>query len=63
MSYWERSGITNRENPWQYSPNKCAPFDQEYYLILNLAVGGTNSYFRDGVASKPWSDTSNRASS
>ena len=27
QSYWEKSGITGRENPWQYSPNKCAPFD------------------------------------
>jgi hypothetical protein len=57
-SYWERSGINNRFNPWQYSQNKNAPFDRPYYLILNLAVGGTNGYFRDGVASKPWSDRS-----
>lgn len=26
-------------------PNQAAPFDQEFYLILNLAVGGTNGYF------------------
>jgi beta-glucanase (GH16 family) len=62
-SYWERSGITDRENPWQYSKNKNAPFDTEFYLILNLAVGGTAGYFKDGVAGKPWSDTSQRASS
>jgi beta-glucanase (GH16 family) len=58
ISYWDRSKITNRENPWQYSPNKCAPFDTEFYLIINLAVGGTNGYFPDGVAGKPWSDHS-----
>lgn len=57
-SYWERSGITNRENPWQYSKNKNAPFDTEFYLILNLAVGGTVGYFPDGVGGKPWSDRS-----
>lgn len=63
MSYWQRSGITNRANPWQYSKNKNAPFDREYYLILNLAVGGTAGYFPDGMAAKPWSDNSQRASS
>jgi hypothetical protein len=62
-SYWERSGINNRQNPWQYSPNKNAPFDTEFYLILNLAVGGTVGYFRDGVGGKPWSDSSDRANS
>lgn len=63
QSYWERSGISDRENPWAYSPNKCAPFDTEFYLIINLAVGGTNGYFPNGVAGKPWSDQSQRASS
>ncbi len=62
QSYWQRSGITNRYNPWQYSKNNCAPFDRPFYLILNLAVGGTNSYFRNGAANKPWSDNSQRAS-
>lgn len=63
QSYWDRSQIGNRENPWQYSNNKNAPFDRPYYLILNLAVGGTNGYFQEGVAAKPWSNTSPRASS
>ena len=27
VSYWQRAQITDRANPWQYSPNKCAPFD------------------------------------
>lgn len=61
ISYWQKSGITDRENPWQYSPNKCAPFDTEFFLIINLAVGGTNGYFPDGVQGKPWSDRSERA--
>ena len=63
QSYWERSGLSGRDNPWANSPNKNAPFDRPFYLIINLAVGGTNGYFRDGVAAKPWSDTSQRASS
>lgn len=62
MSYWQRSGVTNRDNPWLYSKNKCAPFDTEFYLIINLAVGGTAGYFPDGVAGKPWSDKSERSS-
>jgi beta-glucanase (GH16 family) len=62
MSYWERGEFKGRSNPWQYSPNKNAPFDSEFYLILNVAVGGTIGYFADGVANKPWKDSSSRAS-
>jgi len=62
ISYWERSGLKGRANPWQYSKNKNAPFDRNFYLILNVAVGGTIGYFRDGVANKPWKDNSSRAS-
>ncbi len=42
-------------NPWQDGP-KNAPFDQEFYLLINLAAGGTNGYFPDG-GGKPWSNT------
>ncbi|KAJ9474298.1 GH16 domain-containing protein [Pseudozyma hubeiensis] len=41
-------------NPWSKSPNNSAPFDQEFYLIVNLAVGGTNGYFAD--VGQPWSN-------
>jgi hypothetical protein len=34
------------------------PFDQEFYLILDVAIGGTNGYFEDGVGNKPWGDGS-----
>ena len=37
-----------------------APFDQEFYMILNLAVGGT-SYFTDEASyggGKPWNNKS-----
>jgi len=36
---------------------KSAPFNQPYYLIFNVAVGGTNGYFPDGECGKQWSDT------
>ena len=40
----------------------------QFYLIVNLAVGGTNGFFPDaavneGGAGKPWSDTSNNVNS
>ncbi|THU77929.1 concanavalin A-like lectin/glucanase, partial [Dendrothele bispora CBS 962.96] len=31
-----------------------APFDQDFYLIMNVAVGGTNGWFPDGQGDKPW---------
>lgn len=39
------------------SATKMAPFDKEFYLIMNLAVGGTNSYFNNQINrpyAKPW---------
>lgn len=43
------------DNPWVGEDN-AAPFNREFYIILNLAVGGTNSYFPDGVGGKPWNN-------
>lgn len=55
QSFWEQGGWgTTRDNPWQ-GQGKNAPFDSEMYLIINLAVGGTNSYFPDGYG-KPWNN-------
>ncbi|CAB3363618.1 Hypothetical predicted protein [Cloeon dipterum] len=59
--FYELGGFANEgiANPWGSS--KIAPFDQEFYLILNVAVGGTNGFFPDGVANpggKPWSNAS-----
>jgi len=39
---------------------KAAPFDQSFYLIMNVAVGGTNGWFPDGPE-KPWLDGSGTA--
>jgi beta-glucanase (GH16 family) len=44
-------------NPWAYS-SKGAPFDQEFYLILNVAVGGAVDYFY-GDAQRPWKNDQN----
>ena len=43
-------------NPWVGEDNS-APFNREFYIILNVACGGTNGYFPDGVGGKPWSDS------
>jgi len=44
-------------NPWAGRGNN-APFDQPFYLIMNVAVGGTNGWFPDGAGNKPWLDGS-----
>ncbi|KZT71227.1 glycoside hydrolase family 16 protein [Daedalea quercina L-15889] len=50
------------ENIWSEAgggPN--APYDQEFYLIIDLAVGGTSGWFPDSVGDKPWYDGSDSA--
>ena len=50
------SNGTNIVNPWGASVNPNAPFDQSFYLVLNVAVGSTNGWFKDGKSGKPWVD-------
>lgn len=52
---------TRIQDPWTQTGHPNTPFDQPFYLILNLAVGGTNGWFGDGEAGKPWSDASPNA--
>jgi hypothetical protein len=49
------------ENPWSGTGRTNTPFDQPFYLILNVAVGGTNGFFRDSIGGKPWVDGSANA--
>ncbi|KAJ3128525.1 hypothetical protein HK098_004155 [Nowakowskiella sp. JEL0407] len=50
---------TEAKNPgWSSEPGKPSPFDQEFFVILDVAVGGTNGYFPDGIGKKPWIDSS-----
>lgn len=58
-SFWSRGGFSGY-NPWQDQPN-AAPFNQDFYLILNVAAGGTNGYFADNSCSKPWSNSGGTA--
>ncbi|TDL22482.1 concanavalin A-like lectin/glucanase [Rickenella mellea] len=45
------------QDPWAMG-SRSAPFDQDFYLMINLAVGGTSGWFPDGVGDKPWFDSS-----
>jgi hypothetical protein len=51
---WDAKNFTK---PW----TGLSPFDQEYFIIFNVAVGGVNGYFPDRGA-KPWRNNSPRAS-
>ncbi|KAI1798440.1 concanavalin A-like lectin/glucanase [Ganoderma leucocontextum] len=50
------------DNIWhQAGGSAAAPFDQEFYLILDVAAGGTSGWFPDNEGGKPWFDGSNTA--
>eukprot|EP00002_Diphylleia_rotans_P006527 TRINITY_DN15897_c0_g1_i1.p1 TRINITY_DN15897_c0_g1~~TRINITY_DN15897_c0_g1_i1.p1 ORF type:complete len:368 (-),score=59.01 TRINITY_DN15897_c0_g1_i1:132-1235(-) len=57
QSFWEKGGWSRSSfnNPW-VTGGTNAPFDQDFYLIFNLACGGTGGFFPDGVGPKPWSN-------
>jgi len=63
--FWERGGWAGSglNNPWD-GAGRDAPFNQEFYVIMNNAVGGT-VYFGDHFTNqgfpKPWLNTSPRA--
>ncbi|KAF1955282.1 putative beta-1,3-glucan-binding protein precursor [Byssothecium circinans] len=44
------------ENPWKATGRGNTPFDERFYLILNVAVGAQNGWFFDGKFNKPWVD-------
>ncbi|PIL27287.1 hypothetical protein GSI_10434 [Ganoderma sinense ZZ0214-1] len=49
-------------NIWQEAGGSAAaPFDQQFYLILDVAAGGTSGWFPDNVGGKPWFDGSDTA--
>ncbi|KAF2454579.1 glucan endo-1,3-beta-D-glucosidase [Lineolata rhizophorae] len=63
--FWEKgqfplsdSNGTRLVDPWSQTGRHATPFDQDFYLILNVAVGGTNGWFKDGKSGKPWVDGS-----
>ena len=53
--FFTKGGWKGQDNPWVNEP-KNAPFNREFYLILNVAVGGTGGYFPEGQCGKTWSN-------
>jgi len=66
--FWELGGYDQDypgiSNPWRFG-DFAAPFDKEFYFVMNVAVGGTNGYFGDdlinGNGPKPWHNLSPQA--
>lgn len=65
---WQRGNFptvsangTRIQDVWSQTGRDNTPFDQRFYLILNVAVGGTNGWFEDGKGGKPWLDGSANA--
>lgn len=52
------SNGTRLTDVWSRTGRDNTPFDGEFYLVMNLAVGGTNGWFEDGKSGKPWADRS-----
>ncbi|CAM9241992.1 unnamed protein product, partial [Lampetra planeri] len=51
------------DNPWK-GASKMAPFDQEFYLELNLAVGGASNFLDEWTNKphpKPWKNSATTA--
>ncbi|KAF2099299.1 glycosyl hydrolase [Rhizodiscina lignyota] len=60
---WTRGDFASMEenstllqDPWEKTGQSNTPFDQPFYLILNVAVGARNGFFPDNKAGKPWLD-------
>ena len=56
QSFWDRGQFPQSfANPWVNEDNS-APFNREFFIIMNLAVGGSSNYFPDGQGGKPWAN-------
>lgn len=61
--FWEKGEFEAKypgtHNPWS-AGSKIAPFDSEFYISIDLAVGGNSHFFADGddivngSGDKPW---------
>ncbi|XP_059163529.1 beta-1,3-glucan-binding protein-like [Physella acuta] len=61
-NFWQKGGFSG-PNIWA-SGEKMAPFDKDFYMIFNVAVGGTNGFFPDNAnwgVRKPWANNSPQA--
>lgn len=53
---WDLGDFGDQSNPWRGEPNS-APFNRDFFLIFNVAVGGTNEYFPDYDCNKPYTNS------
>jgi hypothetical protein len=51
---WSKGGFQG-DNIWA-GQGKQAPFNKDFFLVFNVAVGGTAGFFHDGDCNKPWND-------
>lgn len=64
--FWARGLFEQKapgtENPWRLA-SKMAPFDQEFYVIINLAIGGISHFPDDAknAGGKQWLNSSPRS--
>ncbi|CAM9134796.1 unnamed protein product [Lampetra fluviatilis] len=62
--FWALGEFPNHvDNPWK-GASKMAPFDQEFYLELNLAVGGASNFLDEWTNKphpKPWKNSATTA--
>ncbi|XP_064646243.1 beta-1,3-glucan-binding protein-like [Lineus longissimus] len=69
-SYWDycmkNGGFWSTNETFWKTGSKMTPFDQKFYLVLNVAVGGTGGYFpadginHGGARPMPWNLTDGR---
>lgn len=65
--FWSRGAFDSIApgiaNPWRLSTTNMAPFDQEFYIIMNLAVGGADHFPDESINAdaKPWKNTATSA--
>ncbi|WVQ96527.1 hypothetical protein IAU59_003632 [Kwoniella sp. CBS 9459] len=62
-TYTNNTEVIKLVNPWLSSDKNVAPFDQPFYLMIDLAVGSQDGWFPDGEGGKPWIDQSGSAMS
>lgn len=49
-------------NPWAESQTPMlAPFDQDFFLRLQVSAGGLDNFWSDDLTDKPWKNTQSRS--
>ncbi|KAL1296819.1 hypothetical protein AAFC00_004445 [Neodothiora populina] len=60
-SMWDQGKFSSQarlyNDPWSWTGNPNTPFDKPFYLILDVAVGGTNGWWVQGQGEKPWDNS------